>query len=271
VGIGTGNPDFREKNFLVRHWSDSMIASTTLKGETMDKTSSAAKADSDVDILVIEDHALFRQGLTMLLLDMFPRARVVEAASADEALRAVKADVNFQMVLLDLKLPDADGLETLGKLGELLQGIPIAVVSASEDMKDITQSFKAGAKGYIVKSSTAEVLRHAISLVLSGETYIPSHVMGALTSQKPPAPSEEPPADAPSLTPRQREILILMAQGLQNKDIAASLGTLEGTVKVHVKGILQKLGVNNRTHAVVKGVRVGLVPQHIIMRDNGAD
>lgn len=250
-----------------------MIASTTLEGETMDNTKSATKTGRDVNILIIEDHALFRQGLTMLLLDMLPKARIVEAASADEALRAVKADVNFQMVLLDLKLPDADGLETLGKLGELLQGVPIAVVSASEDMKDITRSFKAGAKGYIVKSSTAEVLRHAISLVLSGETYIPPHVMGALTSHRPSAPaaSEEPPADAPSLTPRQREILILMAQGMQNKDIAASLGTLEGTVKVHVKGILQKLGVNNRTHAVVKGVRVGLVPQHIIMPGKGSD
>lgn len=251
-----------------------MITSPTLEGVKMNESSTAAKSGSEINILVIEDHALFRQGLTMLLLDLFPNARIVEAASAAEALRAVKADGNFQIALLDLKLPDADGLETLAKLGELLKETPIAVVSASEDMKDITQSFKAGAKGYIVKSSTAEVLRHAISLVLSGETYIPSHVMGALTSQRlptVPAASETPPADAPSLTPRQREILILMAQGMQNKDIANALGTLEGTVKVHVKGILQKLSVNNRTHAVVKGVRVGLVPQHIIMLGGDTD
>ncbi len=251
-----------------------MIESPALESETMEKTGAAMKAASDVNILVVEDHALFRQGLTMLLLDLFPQARIVEASNAEEALRAAKADVDFQMVLLDLKLPDADGLETLAKLRELLQGTPVAIVSASEDMKDITRSFKAGAKGYIVKSSTADVLRHAISLILSGETYIPSHVMSALTSHNPPtlpATSDEPPADAPSLTPRQREILILMAQGLQNKDIAAALGTLEGTVKVHVKGILQKLAVNNRTHAVVKGVRVGLVPQHIIMPVNGKD
>lgn len=251
-----------------------MITSPTLEDATMDETSTAAKTGGDINILIIDDHALFRQGLTMLLLDMFPKARIVEAANATEALRAVKADANFQMALLDLNLPDADGLETLGKLGGLLKGTPIAVVSASEDMKDITQSFKAGAKGYIVKTSTAEVLRHALSLVLSGETFIPSHVMGALTGQRPPAvpaASEEPPADTPSLTPRQREILILIAQGMQNKDIADALGTLEGTVKVHVKGILQKLGVNNRTHAVVKGVRIGLVPQHIILPGNGAD
>lgn len=227
-------------------------------------------AEKPMRVLILDDHALFRQGLRMLLRDLYPGADIVEASNATEALAAAKKNTDFQLVLVDLKLPGGTGFSTLKKLSSTLAKAAIAVVSASDNITDITESYKAGAKGFIAKSSTADVLRHALPLILSGETYIPSSATAALVSGRRETAgggASEAIAAAPSLTPRQREILVLMAHGLQNRDIAERLGMLEGTVKVHVKGVLQKLGVKNRTHAVIKGFRLGLVPISIIGPD----
>lgn len=225
------------------------------------------ETEKPMKILIVDDHALFRQGLEMLLHDLFPKADIVEASDAAEALAAAKKYPDFQLVLVDLKLPGGTGFATLKKLSSTLPKAVVAVISASDNITDITESYKAGAKGFIAKSSTAEVLRHALPLILSGETYIPSSATAALVSGRQETAAggdSEAVAATPSLTPRQREILVLMAHGLQNRDIAERLGMLEGTVKVHVKGVLQKLGVKNRTHAVIKGFRLGLVPVSII-------
>jgi DNA-binding NarL/FixJ family response regulator len=257
-----------------------MPASSTLeKASTYDSAAPVEKHGADdgqIDILIVDDHALFRQGLAMLLADLFPKANIVEASTSKSALEAAGEHGNFQLVLVDLMLPDADGIETLENLARMLPGAATAIVSASENLKDMTKSYRAGARGYIVKSSSSEVMRHALPLILAGETYIPSNAMAALTREAPAAApagtargaARSTSPGAPSLTPRQHEILIEMARGKQNRDIAETLGMLEGTVKVHVKGILQKLGVNNRTHAVVKGLRAGLVPQEIVAPDD---
>ena len=259
------------------------VSSTLEKPGTDDSATPEEKygaADRQINILIVDDHALFRQGLAMLLADLFPNANLVEASSSKSALKAAGEHGNFQLVLVDLMLPDGDGIETLENLARMLPGAATVIVSASENLKDMTKSYRAGARGYIVKSSSSEIMRHALPLILAGETYIPSNAMAALTreaSAAAPAKTTQtrgaswsPSSSAPSLTPRQQEILIEMARGKQNKDIAESLGMLEGTVKVHVKGILQKLGVNNRTHAVVKGLRAGLVPQDIVAPDDTA-
>jgi len=220
-------------------------------------------------ILVVDDHALFRQGLALLLCELYSDCEVLEAADSAAAMALAAKHPDIRIVLLDLKLADESGFCTLEKLSNDLPDAAIVIVSALDDARSIARSYKSGAKGYIVKSSTSDVLRHALPLMLSGETYIPSHAMPLLTGLS----SEELNSTAgtaglpgaPELTPRQTEILLLMAQGLQNKDIASTLGMLEGTVKVHVKSILQKLNVNNRTHAVVTGLRLGLVPSELVM------
>lgn len=223
-------------------------------------------------ILVVDDHALFRQGLAMLLKDLYPDSEILEAATSAAALESAEQNPDIRLVLLDLKLEDGSGFETLEKLSSELADAAVTIVSASEDSRNISRSYKAGAKGYIVKSSTSDVLRHALPLILAGETYIPSHAISLLTGGgsggNEPTSAHTGVAGAPNLTPRQQEILLLMAQGLQNRDIASSLGMLEGTVKVHVKSILQKLGVNNRTHAVVTGIRLGLVPSDLVLPDS---
>lgn len=226
-------------------------------------------------ILVVDDHALFRQGLAMLLAELYPNSEILEAASSATALNEVERNPDVELVLLDLKLEDGTGFETLEKISNDCPNAAVAVVSASEDSQDIASSYRAGAKGYIVKSSTSDVLRHALPLILAGETYIPSHAMALLTGSEGTESKDSGGGLAasgsecvPHLTPRQQEILLLMAQGLQNRDIASSLGMLEGTVKVHVKSILQKLSVNNRTHAVVTGIKLGLVPSELVLPES---
>ena len=235
-------------------------------------SSSSVEVGEKMKILVVDDHALFRQGLAMLLKELYPDSEILEAATSAAALESAEQNPDIRLVLLDLKLEDGSGFETLEKLSSDLANAAVTIVSASEDSRNISRSYKAGAKGYIVKSSTSDVLRHALPLILAGETYIPSHAMSLLTGGgsggNEPTSSHTGVAGAPNLTPRQQEILLLMAQGLQNRDIASSLGMLEGTVKVHVKSILQKLGVNNRTHAVVTGIRLGLVPSDLVLPES---
>lgn len=236
-----------------------------------DPLSGLKRAGNKMKILVVDDHALFRQGLAMLLSELYPEAEILDAANSAAAMESAEQNPDIRLVLLDLKLEDGSGIETLEKLSSSLSDAAVAIVSASEDSRNISRAYKAGAKGYIVKSSTSDVLRHALPLILSGETYIPSHAISLLTGGGSDgtgsSTSNSGVAGVPRLTPRQQEILLLMAQGLQNRDIASSLGMLEGTVKVHVKSILQKLGVNNRTHAVVTGIRLGLVPSDMVLPD----
>lgn len=229
---------------------------------------------SPVKMLIVDDHALVRQGMVTLFGQLYPESEVVEAANAAEALAAAKANGDMRLVLLDLTLPGDDGFDLLARLAEMLPDAAIAVISASECPDDIAKAYRTGAKGYIVKSSSIEVLRHALPIILSGDVYVPAAALDALGRQPVAAMGAGPaplPTGAPPLTPRQQEILILLAQGLQNREIAERLKTVEGTIKVHVKTILEKLGVGNRTHAVVKGIRLGLIPADMVLPGGGED
>ncbi len=219
-------------------------------------------------MLIVDDQALFRQGVAMILRELYPDSVVLEAPTAAAATDVAKQHRDIRLVLCDLELETRSSFDTLERLVKLLPAAAVAVISESDDPTDIARAYRAGAKGYIEKSSSSDTLRHALPLILSGETFIPSSAIAMLTD--PGAKRRGRHADPqPSrlLTPRQHEILLLMAQGMQNKDIASELGMLEGTVKVHVKSILQRLGVNNRTHAVVTGLRKGLVPSSLVLPD----
>ena len=219
-------------------------------------------ADAPITVLIVDDHELFRQGLTTFVEMLFPNADVIAVSTAADAFDAVENATRLGLVLLDLKLPDANGFDVLRQLRTRLPDTPVAVVTASESAADIAMAYEIGAKGYLPKSSPNKVLRHALTLILYGETYIPSAAVAVLSA---PGPRNDggddnlDPVAGPVLTQRQREILALLAEGLRNSDIAARLDMPETTVKVHVKGVLQKFGVNNRTHAVMIAIRRGMV------------
>ena len=238
------------------------IASAKDRRDNAPPSRKEAGKTTPIRVLIIDDHALFRSGLVTLIEGLFPGAEIIQAATAAEAIAAAEKIKGIRLILVDLMLPDDNGFDLLGKLVTMLPDTPVAVISATENLTAMTRAYKAGAKGYIVKSATAEKLRHVLPLILSGEAYIPAAAMAALLNPAVPDSANNMgglPSGATALTRRQLQILKLMAQGMQNKDIATELDTLEGTVKVHVRNILQKLGVNNRTHAVVKAIRTGLV------------
>ncbi len=217
-------------------------------------------------VLLVDEHTLVRQGLAMLLSDFQSDMEIIEARIADQAIELCKAEGTFDLVLLDLMMEGMNGLEVLDVLGERLPGVPVVIISASESRVAIRAAFQRGARGYIVKSSTAEAFKLALRLVLLGEHYVPPHVMESrqeLSLDVPDHSVSRVPSGAlcKDLTPRQREVLALLAEGQKDKEIARNLGMLAGTAKVHIRAIFRNLEVNNRTTAVFVGIRLGYIPR----------
>jgi DNA-binding NarL/FixJ family response regulator len=216
-----------------------------------------------MNVLIVDDHALFRHGLSLTLAELFDGASISQAGNADEAIALVSGQSRrFDLVLIDLVMPGMNGLEGIRLLREHLGDTPVVVVSSSEDPSDIKSALERGARGYVLKSSAAEVLGHALPLILAGEVYVPaialsrgeilaSRAAEAGGSGKPARPAEK------AMTRRQIEVLKRLVRGESNKEIARGLGMLESTVKVHVKAILYKLGVKNRTQAAIAGMQQG--------------
>jgi len=208
-------------------------------------------------VLLIDDHTLFRLGLKNLL----ERSGIEVAAAAStgheglEIAQQSKPDV----ILLDMRMPDMDGLAVLQRLRESGITAPIAMLTTSSEERDLVESLRNGAQGYLLKDMDPEDLVAALRRIVDGETVVAPQLAGtlarALTGQ-----SEEVEEETPlsSLTPRELEIIEHLAEGQSNKVIARELGITDGTVKLHVKAILRKLNVRSRVEAAVIAVEQGL-------------
>ena len=219
------------------------------------ETALAERAEN-LKILVVDDHPLIRAGMGRLLGRLADDVEVAGAGDVAGALDVLANGSAFDLILVDLMMPGMNGYEGLSKLRNAAGGAPLVVVSMKERSEDVRQSIEAGAVGYIPKSSEPEILVNALKLVLSGGVYLPPNVLGAV-EPKARQPEVANAAAGPSddqfarLTPRQREVLSLMAQGKSNKEIAKELGLAAGTVKIHVSSIFKALKVSNRTRAVI--------------------
>ncbi|WP_042695239.1 response regulator transcription factor [Azospirillum sp. B506] len=204
-------------------------------------------------ILIGDDHLLFREGLRRLLEQLQGDASFVEAGTFDEVLAQCRAGSTFDIILMDLHMPNWPGFDGLREIQALQPGVPVVVISASEALGDIRGALDHGATGYIPKSSSVKVMMGALNLVFSGGIYLPP---GALTASMDAAPRRRA-VDLSDrnasygLTQRQREVLECLRLGKSNKQIAYELGLSEGTVKIHVTAIFKSLGVKNRTQAVI--------------------
>ncbi len=206
-------------------------------------------------ILFADDHAVFRQGLRVVLRDLDPEAELVEATDFGDALRIVRSAPDLSLVLVDLRMPEMDGFEGLRALRRLLPRVPIMVLSASEEAADVFRALECGASGYLAKSAPGATMIEALQVILVGGVYIPRD----LVAGGPPlraANSRDKQANI--LTPRQRDVLALIAEGHSNKEIAHRIGTSEGTVKVHVTAIMRALGVRNRVQLLLAAERRGI-------------
>lgn len=215
-------------------------------------------------ILAVDDHPLIRDALRHVLKVLDPDMTLISAASAHETLVAATEHPDLNLVLLDLSLPDANGFEVLHRLREEHPGIPVVVLSASDDAATVLRALDDGAMGFIPKTSSNDVLLSALRLVLGGGVYLPAEVLRHSNAQHPHPPATP---DAPQrettcrdlgLTERQAQVLALLVQGKPNKLICRTLNLAEGTVKIHISAILRALNVTNRTQAVVAVGKLGL-------------
>lgn len=205
-------------------------------------------------LIVADDHPLFRHALRQTLEPHFPNARMVEAGTLDEVAAAIESAEEPDLILFDLSMPGARGFSGLVYLRAQYPAVPVCVVSASEDRRTIRRSVALGAAGFVPKSSRPVEIRSAIEAILGGGAWTPPGVdlEGAWDEDDALA------GRLKSLTPQQLRVLMMMGEGLLNKQIAHELGVSEATIKAHVSAVLQKLGVENRTKAVLAAGRFEL-------------
>lgn len=195
--------------------------------------------------------------MRFLLRNLDAGVEMDDAADCNQALERV-ATRNYDLLLLDLKMPGRDGLDALEALREAAPTTPLVVLSGEDDPTVVRAAIERGAMGFIPKSSTPEVLLQALRLVLAHGVYLPPAVLDA--ARPAPASPQVAPDEAllPGLTPRQMDVLRCVIRGLPNKIIARELDVSEGTVKAHLTLVLRALGAHNRTEAVYAAAKLGL-------------
>ncbi len=202
-------------------------------------------------IIIVDDHPLFRAALRQTLAGGDPSIFVEEAGDLAALSTALEADRDCDLVLLDLNMPGARGFSGLLLLRAQYPEIPVMIISAVDDGMVIRRAFELGAAGYLHKSIGPTDIRRAIETVLSGEVYVPEGME---------LPAEDNQSDLmqrlATLTPQQVRVLMMLSDGLMNKQIAYELSISEATVKAHVSAILQKLDVDSRTQAVIAAARI---------------
>jgi DNA-binding NarL/FixJ family response regulator len=199
-------------------------------------------------IVIVDDHPLFRGALNQALSAAIPDVEILEAGSLEQLAETLDKEKNVDLVLLDLTMPGVQGLSGLVFLRAQSPHIPVVVVSASEDPLTIRRALEFGASGFIPKSLSVEQIRNAVRQILDGGVWSPPDI--ALDTGADPA-SRDLATRLASLTPQQVRVLMMLGEGLLNKQIAYKLSVSEATIKAHVSAILQKLGVDSRTQAVI--------------------
>ena len=201
-----------------------------------------------IHIIIADDHPLVRGALRQALTSSLGVTHIREAGDLASLSKALSADEPVDLVLLDLAMPGVSGFSGLLYLRSQHPEIPVVVVSASEDRAVMRRCIEVGAAGFIPKSTDMGEMREAIRMVLAGEIWTPADLDTVLP---PDAVVADMMRRLSSLTPQQLRVLMMLTQGLLNKQIAFELKVSEATVKAHVSAILQKLGVDSRTQAVI--------------------
>ena len=223
-------------------------------------------------ILIVDDHPLIREALRHVLIVLDAEIKLIEAQNFAEGLAAAADNPELDLILLDLGLPDVDGIDALSELRRRYPAIPTVVLSASEEPATVMRAIETGAMGFIPKTTSSHLLLTALRLVLDGGVYLPLEVLRQ--HQGTPEPAMRLAAKANDvgkmltprelgITTRQADVLALMVQGKSNKLIGRDLNLAEGTVKIHVTALLKTLNVTNRTQAVIAVGKLGLQLQQL--------
>lgn len=208
-------------------------------------------------LMIVDDHTLFRSGLSYLLQSLEPPPEVIESPDLTTATHLLETCPDLDLVLLDLTLSDSVGVDSLLRLREQSPDVPIIVLSGEDNPDVIRRCIDQGAMGFITKSASHSELLNAIKLIVKGGIYLPGNGMargaGSYGSQE-----RSDVAMLASLSERQREVLGYLLQGKPNKTISSKLDISENTVKAHLSAIFRTLGARNRTEAVYFAARAGV-------------
>src|SRR5215467_9841503 len=227
-------------------------------GSTSDRLRDAAPRSSpcspsgeqvdDMRILIVDDHALVRRGMNYVVKEGFPDAEVLEAESSAAALEALRATGKVDLALVDVRMPDLDGLELLRAIKAEWEEMPVIMLSTYENAPYVKRALADGAAGYLLKDATPEDLSQAINVAMSGSGNVlsPRVIQNLFEDQESSSASNGRRSEY-SLTQREHDILALLAEGRSNREIAGRLYLSEKTVKAHLAAIFRKLGVTNRT------------------------
>lgn len=208
-----------------------------------------------LNLIVVDDHPLYVEGLMLALTRLTAQENINAFTTGIDALEWVLTGRRVDLILLDLNLPDQDGITFLQQIRKRKLPIPIVMLSASEDPADVHASLVAGASGFISKASSSGQIIDAINQVLAGDQYVPDFYQASTSSASNSAKTFE----ELNITPRQMEVLKLLASGMPNKRICTTLGLTEHTVKSHLKALFAALEVHNRTECVNVANRLGLL------------
>ncbi|WP_435626316.1 response regulator [Candidatus Ferrigenium straubiae] len=214
-----------------------------------------------IRILIVDDHTLFRSGIKLVLQRHEGFEVVGEAGDGLEGIKRAK-QLKPDVVLLDLHMPGTSGLEALRVLAEDVPETQVVMLTVSEDAEDLLETLRAGARGYLLKNIDTEFLLEYIRRAAQGESVMSPQIAHKLADSLRAPPKENAAAAdvSPSkLSPREREIIVMLAHGASNKEIARVLNLSESTIKIHVQGILRKLNIAKRVQAAVYAVAHGLI------------
>ncbi|MGD9787766.1 MAG: response regulator [Sulfuricellaceae bacterium] len=213
-----------------------------------------------IRVLIVDDHTLFRSGIKLLLQRQEGFEVVGEAGDGLEGIKRAK-QLSPDVVLLDLHMPGITGRQAVKLINEEVPGTRVVMLTVSEDAEDLVDCLRAGAAGYLLKNIETEFLIDAIQRAARGESVMSPQMTGKLV-QELRQPKEQVPAAAEAerekLSPREKEIITLLAKGASNKEVARALNVAESTVKIHVQNILKKLNLSSRVQAAVYAVEHGL-------------
>ncbi len=214
-------------------------------------------------ILMADDHNLFREGMRYVLQQLPDVCELIEADNYPDALKKAEEHPEIDLALMDLDMPGSDGAVSINFFHRRFPHIPVVVVSGEDDRKTMEDVMSYGAMGFICKSSTAPVMLSALNLVMAGGVYVPPQLLHNHALQDSISSDSSDKRVVRSndfgLTPRQLEVLALLAEGMSNKEIAQSINLAEGTVKIHVAAVYQTLRVSSRVEAVRMAEKLGLV------------
>lgn len=201
-----------------------------------------------IQIVIADDHPIVRQGLVAILQDQ-PDMNVV--AEADDGQQAIEKFRQYQpdIAILDLQMPNVGGVEAITAIRAEFPQACIIMLTIYDTDEDIYQGLRAGAKAYLLKDTPCREILEVIRVVCEGQRYVPADIGNKLAARM----------DCPELSEREREVLALMAQGKNNKALSSELGITENTIKFHVTNVMTKLGVRDRTHAVITALQRGIV------------